>query len=339
MSTAKRRDFLKTISAAAVVSAGGFTPLIARAAEFTLRLANNLPTSHPLNIRLKEMADRIKTESKGRVEVQIFPSSQLGSDTDTLSQIRSGAVDFFTLSPLILGTFVPAAQITGVGFAFKSYDQVWPALDGDLGAYVRNKIEATPLFAFEKIWDGGFRQVTTSTKAIVKPEDFQGMKLRVPPSPLWTSMFRAFGASPTSINFSETYSALQTRVVEGQENPLSIIFTAKLYEVQKFCSLTNHMWDGFWLLGNKQSFARLPKDLQDIVRRAANEAAVKQRADVRSLEGEVRQRLEAAKMQFNTVDAQPFRAKLAAGKFYDEWKKKFGPEEWAILEKYSGRLG
>lgn len=335
----KRRAFLKTVSAAAVASAGSFAPVFSFAAEHTLRLANNLPVSHPLNLRLKEMAERVKAESKGRVEIQVFPSSQLGSDTDTLSQIRSGAVDFFTLSPLILGTFIPAAQISGIGFAFKSYDKVWAALDGELGAYVRNKIEASSLFAFEKIWDGGFRQITTSSKPIARPEDLQGIKLRVPPSPLWTSMFRAFGTSPTSINFSETYSALQTRVVEGQENPLSIIFTAKLYEVQKFCSLTQHMWDGFWLLGNKASFARLPKDLQEIVRRAANDAALKQRADVQALDSEVRARLEKAAMRFNDVNADPFRAKLACAKFYEEWRKKFGPEAWGLLEKYSGRLG
>lgn len=336
-----RRVFLKTLSAAAVASSGiaSLTPMTARAAEHTLRLANNLPITHPLNIYLKEMADRVSTETNGKVEIQIFPTSQLGSDTDTLSQIRSGAIDFFTLSPLILGTYVPLAQISGIGFAFKSYDQVWPAMDGDLGAYVRKKIEATPLFAFEKIWDGGFRQTTTSSRPIVKPEDFQGMKLRVPPSPLWTSMFRAFRSSPTSINFSETYSALQTHVVEGQENPLSIVYTAKLYEVQKYASLTNHMWDGFWLLGNKASFAKLPADVQAIITRAAADSAVKQRAAVLAMEGTVRAKLQAAGLQFNEVQADPFRQRLAQAGFYDDWKKKFGPEEWAVLEKYSGRLG
>ena len=110
----------------------------------------------------------------------------------------------------------------------------------------------------EKIWDNGFRQTTTSTKPIVTPGRLRGMKLRVPPSPLWTSMFKAFDAAPASINFNEVYSALQTKIVDGQENPLAIISTAKLYEVQKYCSLTNHMWDGFWFLANQRAWEALP---------------------------------------------------------------------------------
>lgn len=128
---------------------------------------------------------------------------------DTLSQIRSGGVEFFTLSGLILATLVPPASINGMGFAFPNYDTVWKAMDGDLGAYVRGQIAKTnQILVMEKIWDNGFRRTTTSTKPIKTPDDFRGMKLRVPPSPLWTSMFKAFDAAPASINFNEVYSAL-----------------------------------------------------------------------------------------------------------------------------------
>ena len=112
------------------------------------------------------------------------------------------------------------------------------------------------------MYDNGYRQITTSTKPILKPEDLQGLKIRVPPSPLWTSMFKAFGSAPASINFSETYSALQTKVVEGQENPLAIIKAAKLYEVQKYLSQTNHMWDGLWMLANGKGWEKLPANVQ-----------------------------------------------------------------------------
>jgi TRAP-type transport system periplasmic protein len=221
----------------------------AQQAEWVYKYANNLPETHPMNIRAREMAATIKQETNGRFDLQIFPNSQLGSDTDTLSQIRSGGVEFFTLSGLILSTLVPATSINGMGFAFADYDTVWKAMDGELGAYIRVQIAKANLIAMEKIWDNGFRQTTTSTKPIQTPDDFRGMKLRVPVSPLWTSMFKALDASPASINFNEVYSALQTKIVDGQENPLAIISTAKLYEVQKYCSLTNHMWDGFWFFG------------------------------------------------------------------------------------------
>lgn len=335
-----RRHFLKTVSVASAAAATGMIAMPAHAAaEFTLKYANNLPATHPMNTRAKEMAAKIATESKGRIDFQVYPNNQLGNDTDTLGQVRSGAVDFFTLSPLILGTLVPAAQISGVGFAFKDYNQVWAAMDGELGAHVRKQIEAkSTLFAFDKIWDNGYRQITNSSRPINKPEDLKGMKLRVPPSPLWTSMFRAFDSAPASINFAEVYSALQTRIVEGQENPMAIISTAKLYEVQKYCSMTNHMWDGFWFLANKKSFERLPKDLQEIVTRNINEAGMKQRVDVKALNDSLASEMKSKGLQFNDTDNEAFRSKLRSAGFYTEWHKKFGDEPWALLEKYTGKL-
>ena len=230
-----RRALLKASAASAVLGGIG-APFVARAqqAEFTYKYANNLPDAHPLNVRAKEMAAAIKTETNGKFDLQIFPNNQLGSDTDMLSQIRSGGIEFFTLSGLILATLVPAASINGIGFAFPDYDTVWKAMDGELGAYVRGQITKADLVVMDKIWDNGFRQTTSSTKPINGPDDLKGFKIRVPVSPLWTSMFKAFDAAPASINFSEVYSALQTKIVEGQENPLAIISTAKLYEVQKY---------------------------------------------------------------------------------------------------------
>jgi tripartite ATP-independent transporter DctP family solute receptor len=252
-----RQTFVRTgVAAGAALAAFRAAP--ARAAEFTLKFANDLAATHPMNVRAAEMAKDISNQSGGRVEIQLYPGNQLGSDTGMLTQIRSGAIDLLMFSPILLGVVVPVAQINGVGFAFDNYDKVWAAMDGELGAYVRAQIAQTDIFAFERMWDNGYRQVTTSTHPIKVPGDFAGMKFRVPVSPLWVSMFTAFGAAPTSIPFSDVYTALQTKLAEGQENPLAVISTGKLYEVQKYCSLTNHMWDGYWCLGNKESFARLP---------------------------------------------------------------------------------
>jgi tripartite ATP-independent transporter DctP family solute receptor len=315
-------------------------PFVACAAapQWSYKYANNLPDAHPMNVRAREMAAAIKQETDGRLELQIFPSSQLGSDTDTLSQLRSGGVEFFTLSGLILAVLVPAASINGLGFAFPDYATVWKAMDGDLGAYVRGQIAKANLVAMEKIWDNGFRQTTTSTKPIDTPDDFRGMKLRVPVSPLWTSMFKALDASPASINFNEVYSALQTKIVDGQENPLAIIDTAKLYEVQKYCSLTNHMWDGFWFLANKDAWQALPDDVRAIVAKNVNAAGVKERGDVEKLNATLQQQLATKGLVFNQPDPAPFRDKLRSAGFYTEWKNKYGEEAWGILEKSVGKL-
>jgi tripartite ATP-independent transporter DctP family solute receptor len=310
----------------------------AQQAEWVYKYANNLPETHPMNIRAREMAATIKQETNGRFDLQIFPNSQLGSDTDTLSQIRSGGVEFFTLSGLILSTLVPATSINGMGFAFADYDTVWKAMDGELGAYIRVQIAKANLIAMEKIWDNGFRQTTTSTKPIQTPDDFRGMKLRVPVSPLWTSMFKALDASPASINFNEVYSALQTKIVDGQENPLAIISTAKLYEVQKYCSLTNHMWDGFWFLANRRAWESLPDDVRAVVAKHINAAGLKERDDVAKLNATLQQDLAAKGLDFNRPDPAPFRNKLRAAGFYTEWKNKYGDEAWALLEKSVGKL-
>jgi tripartite ATP-independent transporter DctP family solute receptor len=334
-----RRTLLKASAASAVIGSVG-APFVARAqqAEFTYKFANNLPDSHPLNTRAKEMSAAIKTETNGRIDVQVFPNNQLGADTDVLSQLRSGGVEFFTISGLILATLVPAASINGMGFAFPDYPTVWKAMDGDLGAYVRGQIAKANLVAMDKIWDNGFRQTTSSTRPITGPEDYKGFKIRVPVSPLWTSMFKAFDAAPASINFNEVYSALQTKIVEGQENPLALISTAKLYEVQKYCSLTNHMWDGYWFLANRKAWEALPEDVRAIVAKNINAAAVNARVDTEKLNATVRQELTAKGLTFNQPDVAPFREKLRAAGFYSEWKGKYGEEAWAILEKSVGKL-
>jgi len=332
-----RRHILRGATAAATL-AMPMRSVFAQKAEFTYKYANNLPLTHPMNMRAKEMSEAIRAETKGRVDIQIFPSGQLGSDTDVLSQLRSGGVEFFTLSGLILSTLVPASSISGIGFAFNDYASVWKAMDGELGAYIRGQIAKANIVAMDKIWDNGFRQITSSTKPIAAPTDLKGFKIRVPVSPLWTSMFKALEAAPTSINFAETYSALQTKIVDGQENPLAIIATAKLFEVQKYCSLTNHMWDGFWFLANRKAWDKLPPDLQAIVAKHINAAGVKERADVAELNASVQKDLATKGMAFNQPDTTAFRDQLRKAGFYGEWKGKYGDEAWAILERSVGKL-
>src|SRR3954449_13574090 len=237
----------------------------ASAAEFRYKLATGQDPTHPVNIRAQQAINRIREATSGRLEIKLFPANQLGSDTDLLSQVRYGAVEFFNLSSSILATLVPVTGIVNTGFAFPDYEAVWKAMDGDLGAYVRAQIAKVGLLPASRAWDTGFRQITSSTGPIRAPEDLRGLKIRVPPSPMLTSLFKALEAGPSPINFNELYSALQTKVVEGQENPLPIIATTKLYEVQKYCSLTGHVWDGYWILANRRAWQGLPEDLRAIV--------------------------------------------------------------------------
>jgi tripartite ATP-independent transporter DctP family solute receptor len=332
-----RRGFLTHSAAlAAVGTVVGARP--ARAAQFSMKVANNIPETHPITVRMRQAAAAILKDSNGEVDLQVFPNSQLGSDTDALSQIRSGALEFFTLSPLILSTLVPNASLTGLGFIWSGYDKLWPAMDGELGAYVRAQIGKAGLYAFPKIWENGFRQTTSSTRQINGPDDLKGFKIRVPPSPLWTSMFKAFDASPMSINFAEVYSALQTKIAEGQENPLAIVETAKLYEVQKYLSKTNHMWDGYWFLANAKIWNGLPKEVQTVIDRHVNAGAIGVREDLFTLNQTTEKILADKGMDVATPDTTAFRAKLQAAGFYKEWRAKYGEEAWKLLEKSTGPI-
>ena len=332
-----RRILLGTASALlplpGIVRARGDEP------EFEMKMGNDNPMTHPNTIRQQEAADRILKETNGRVKISIFPNNQLGGDTDMLSQLRSGALEFMTLSGLILSTYTPLSSIYGIGYAFPNYDKVWAAMDGDLGKMIRDSVDKAGLYGFEKIWDNGFRQISSSTHPIRTPEDLKGYKIRVPVSPLWTSMFEAFGAAPASINFSEVYSALQTKIVEGQENPLINIETAKLYEVQKYVSMTRHMWDGFIMLGNGRNWKSLPRDVRTVISRNLNGSAEDQRKDYADSDVTMRATLEKQGMTFNEPEPEAFRKTLIKAGFYDKWKEKYGAGAWSVLEKYTGKIG
>ena len=309
----------------------------AKAAEFEYKYGSNVTVDHPLNIRMIEMWDAVKKETGGRLDVAVFPNNQLGGDTAMLTQLRSGALQFFTLDGGILQSVVPVAAIQAVGFAFHDDTQAFSAMDGALGAYVRKDIEAKGLHAFPKMWANGMRQITASNHAIKTADDLNGFKIRTPPGRLWVDLFKSLGASPTPINFSEVYTALQNHTVDGEENPFAIISTARLYEVQKYLSVTNHMWSAYWLLVNPDAWKALPPDIQAVVERNAAKYAPLQRIDTEERNASLADKLARNGMTLNKADTSGFRARL--GDFYKRWKAEFGDTAWGLLEQTSGKLG
>jgi TRAP-type transport system periplasmic protein len=340
MLVVSRRSLLK--SAASVLAAGTVLrspAVLAQAAPLKLKFGNDLPDTHSVNVRLKEAIAAITEETKGQVAINLFPNNQLGSDTDMMTQLRSGALELATMPGTVLSTLIPTASLTGVGFAFTSYDKVWAAMDGEVGKFIRGNIQKVGLVPFEAVWDNGFRQITSSTHPIKTPEDLANFKIRVPVVPLWVAMFSAFGAAPVSIPLNEAYSALQTKIADGQENPLALINSAKFYEVQKYCSLTNHAWDGFWLLSSARIWKTVPQDVQQVMQQHFNAAAKKQRDDIVQANAQYQKTLESNGLTFNTTQAEAFQAALAKTSFYKDAKTKFGDEAWALLQKYAGSIG
>lgn len=326
----------------ALLGAAAALPLFAirraHAAEFEFKFATGQSPTNPINTRLQEGIDRIRAATGGRVAMTLFPNNQLGSDTDQISQLRAGGIEFLNIAGSVLSTLVPAAALVNVGFAFSSYDQVWRGVDGELGRYIAEQIEKAGVVAAAPFGDNGFRQITTADTAIKSPGDLQGFHIRVPVSPIFTSLFQALGASPTSISFNEVYTALQTKLVGGQENGLVTIDTAKLHEVQKYVIETSHIWDSFCVLANRRAFARLPGDVADIVRRELRQSVMDQRADEARLDAGLKATLRGKGMTFVEVDKPAFQDALRKTSFYADWKARFGDAAWAALQAVSGNL-
>ena len=336
--THQRRTALKQLGGLAAATLLPGIALAQAGAKFNLKIAISLPESHPTCSALKAASAEILKESAGRLTIEVYPNGQLGSDTDTVSQVRSGAIDFVCTAGTIWGNLVPVTSINTVAFAFPDYATVWKAMDGDLGTHMRAAFDKVNLVAVGKVYDHGFRQITHASKPITAPKDLEGMKIRVPASPILTSLFKGLGGSPATVPIGELYTALQTKVVDGQENALPTIDATKLYEVQKFCSYTSHVWDCFTLVGNKRNWNALPDDLRALATRIFDANAVKQRAAHETLNATLEGKLKGAGMQFNKAEGKPFREALQKSGYYTDWQKKFGPEAWALLEKYSGKL-
>ncbi|GAC1577619.1 MAG: TRAP transporter substrate-binding protein [Candidatus Elarobacter sp.] len=310
----------------------------ARAAQYTFKWAHATQANHPLHVNAVRVKNAVAKRSNGRLAIEVFPNNVLGGDPAMLSQVRSGALQLYAGYGGIFSSVAPSAGIEGVGFAFKDQAQALAAFDGALGATVRKEMDAKgPFVTFERPWVNGFRQITTSVRPIKVVADMDGLKIRTPPSKIWVEMFHELGAAPTPIAASEMYTALQTHVVDAQENPFTILETYRLFEVQKYVSVTNHMWSNFWLVANADAFKSLPPDLQKILREEINAHALTNRREMEISNASLAEKMARFYgMKINTVETAPFRAKLKP--FYAKEKADFGPEAWGLLERSVGTL-
>jgi tripartite ATP-independent transporter DctP family solute receptor len=336
-SSISRRRFTLGLAAA-----GGMVLFTRRlpAAEFELRNFHNQPADSPQHKRLVEMWTAVEAETNGRVHTQVFPDNNRtpGSDPAVFKMLVDGELDFFNLNGGIIGNLVPPVNVQGIPFAFRTQEQVYRALDGDLGEYLAQEMRAKGIYAVPQgCFENGFRQISCSLRPVRTAADLQGLKMRTPAAPIYSECWQALGATPVVVNFDQLYETLRTRRADAQDNPLNIVELLKLYEVQKYESMTSHMWSGFNLIANLRMWERLPTDIQAVIQRNAAKYAKLQRADNEALNGSLRTKLAERGMIFNDVDPTSFKAML--GGYYARWKQEIGQRTWAILEQHVGKLG
>ena len=273
-------------SFALAAAAGGVVGLRfpANAAEFTYKLGLNQPTTHPMAIRSLEAALAIKQKSGGRMEVQVYPNSSLGGDTQMIAQTRLGAIELLTTADAVIANVVPQAGLDSVGFVFTNFKDAWSAMDGAVGNYIRGYIAKAGLYPFAKVWDTGFKQMCNNQHPINSPDDLKGLKFRVAEAPMTVALYKALGASPVTMNLNELYTSLQTKLVDGADLSIGAFQTGKYYEVQKYLAITNHSWTPFAMMANAAAWERLPKNLQALVEGEFNSAAIRERDDIAKLE-------------------------------------------------------
>jgi tripartite ATP-independent transporter DctP family solute receptor len=325
-----RRRFLIGSAAAAMLASTA-----TKAADIRYRLGLSQPVDSPNYIRLKEMADRVRAETAGAMQIDVFPAGKLGSDNAMLAMLQKNEMELY-MGGNVFGPLVPVTEMPGLPFVFNDPAAVFATLDGALGEYIRGEMMAKGIYAFRLAFDNGFHQLTTSTKPIRGVEDLAGMKIRTPVQKMTVDFFETLGAKPMTFTLSQLYEVCKDRTVDGQTDPLGLILLLKLYEVQTYLSMTNHWWSGFTLTANAQAWKALPPDMQAILEKHAAAAALAQRKDIEKLNGEAFDALRAKGMIVNEADTSGFRKPLAA--FYARWKEIYGAQAWALLEARTGRL-
>jgi tripartite ATP-independent transporter DctP family solute receptor len=333
--TLTRRSF---VAGAALGSLAVFTRSL-RATEYTFTQFHNQTATSSLHTRLVEMWTAIRTETRGRVETQVFAQNNriAGSDPAALNMLVAGEIQFFTLMGGILGTVVPVAEIQQVPFSFRSAAHAHQAMDGALGRYLRQEMAAKGIFGFPVgAFDNGMRHIAGTLRPIARPDDLIGVRMRVPAGQLVADTFRAFGAEPVTINSDGIYDALRTGKVDAQENPLALVDLFKIDEVVKYVSMTSHMWSGFNLLAHLPTWKRLPGDITSAIERNATKYVRLQRRDQGQMNARLRTELARRGLLFNDVDPGPFRSKLSG--VYGTWKERLGSRCWSLLEATTGAL-
>ena len=329
---------LKVLACAAAFAATALLPTLAPAQQ-VLRFGHANSPGEVANDMFNELAERVKTRTKGAVTIRVYPSEQLGKEADLVQQVKQGALDMSAPSMPVMSALVPAMEMPSGPFLWKDWAEAETVLRGPafdpVWAELRDKHNIVPL---TKIFYWGWRNFTFTEREVRKPADMEGLKVRVPESPIWVEMVRAFGAAPTPIPFGEVYTALQQKTVDGQENPIPTIYSRKFYEVQGVLSMTRHMLQNNTIVINQSSLAKLTPEQRKIL---VDEAAAVSEKNTGLQQGREKSMLEDIRKSGKTTvidepDRAAFQAKVEPA--YKNLETRWGAENLKRLRAEIARV-
>jgi tripartite ATP-independent transporter DctP family solute receptor len=291
--------------------------------QVVLKLGHAVAPEHPYHLGAVRYSELVAQRTKSKVKIDVYPSAQLGNERDMVEGLQLGTIDLVVTSTGPLGGFVPRMFIVDLPFLFRDREHAYKVLDGPIGRELLDAFAAKGIKGLA-FWENGFRQITNNARPIEKPQDLKGIKIRTMENKVHLASFKAFGASPTPMAWSEVYTALQQKTIDAQENPIAIIYFQKIYEVQKYLALTGHFYSPTPLLMSLKAFNNLPTDIQKVMLETAIECAKYERNLLSDNEAKQLAELKAKGMRMTTPNKKPFQD--AAVSVYKEFESQFGKE-------------
>jgi tripartite ATP-independent transporter DctP family solute receptor len=299
-----------------------------------LKVGHVFAATHPWTIALEGFAKDVKEATKGEVEIQVFPSSQLGNDRDMAEGMKLGTIEMALIGTGALQSLDKKMIIEELPYAWAKRENAYKALDGDLGKVLNDAMKKQGIIGIS-FWESGYRHITNSVRPINSVADVKGLKLRVPEAEMRIDTFKILGAMPTPMAFSEVFTALQQKVVDGQENPLATIDSSKFNEVQKHLTLSYHIWGSAYLGISEKAWKKLTPEQQKIIMDKAAAWKLKEREMIKKSESELVAKLKKAGMQVTEPNVAEFQK--AVQPVWVKYEGVYGKELIDLVRKYSSQ--
>ncbi len=295
----------------------------AKEETMNIKVGHVLAPTHPYHAGLEKFAELVAEKTGGKVKVDVFHSSQLGNEREMIEALQMGTLDMTLVSTAPLSGFSNAFLVFDLPYIFKTREDAYKVLDGEIGTEILNSLENNGIKGLA-YWENGFRNVTNSRRPVVHPSDMKGMKIRTMENKIHMASFRVIGADPTPMAFGELFTALQQQTVDAQENPLPIIYTSNFFEVQEHLALTGHFYAAAPLLISKQLWDSLSPEIQNAIQEAAIEARDFERKTVSEMDANLLETLKEKGMKVTEVDKEEWRQAMMP--VYKEFESEIGAD-------------